>query len=78
MLKDSIQVIHFPAYNVAPRLLKLNRPKIVVTFHGLDAIFFKKRERPLFWKLNYKISATTSDKIISVSNKLKKRIDRDL
>jgi len=74
MIKDPINIIHFPAYNVAPRMIKFKRPKVVVTFHGLDAIFFKKRERPLFWKLNYKISALSSDRIISVSNKLKKEL----
>src|SRR5579875_3846593 len=60
ILKDRLHVFHFPAYNVAPAIIKPEKPKIVVTFHGLDAIFFKKRERPLIWKMNYKISAKVS------------------
>ena len=73
MLKDGIDIIHFPAYNVAPRFL-LKRPKIVVTFHGIDVEYFKKKQRHLYWKINCRLSARMSDKIIAVSKTLKKEI----
>jgi glycosyltransferase involved in cell wall biosynthesis len=74
MKKDKIDLIHFPAYNVAPRFFKY--PKVIVTFHGIDAEYFKKRKRHLYWKINYRISAKMSDKIIAVSAKLKEEMYR--
>jgi glycosyltransferase involved in cell wall biosynthesis len=74
MKKDKIDLIHFPAYNVAPRFFK--HPKVIVTFHGIDAEYFRKRKRHLYWKINYRISAKMSDKVIAVSAKLKEEMCR--
>jgi glycosyltransferase involved in cell wall biosynthesis len=72
MRKDQIDLIHFPAYNVAPRIFK--NPKVITTFHGIDAEYFRKRERQLYWKINYRVSARMSDKIIAVSARLKEEM----